>query len=246
MLNSKGFSSRILRGGWNTCKREIDITKGVGNKSQNELKIECGNEATSSKCSQGLYEQQEMTLRLSRVWRQETLHIVLIAHSQYTRDIVPPGLACQRLHLKYIFVENWATAVKTKNKWCVSVCFLLIFSVSVCESQCVMSSTETCSVFCWKIVNCTRNFLLIMQSAICASDHVSSSSLEAICCTLSTVRVRVTGQWGWVRGPGRFGPHRAWIFINFHNLCAGCEHCNNLSRSGCCPFAFMAARLFKY
>lgn len=129
---------------------------------------------------------------------------------------------------------------------CVCVCFLLIFSVAVCESECVMSSTETCSVFCWKIVNCTRNFLLIMQSAICASDHVSSSSLEAICCTLSTVRVRVTGQWGWVRGPGRFGPHRAWIFINFHNLCAGCEHCNNLSRSGCCPFAFMAARLFKY
>lgn len=132
------------------------------------------------------------------------------------------------------------------KKQVMCVCFLLIFSVSVCESQCVMSSTETCSVFCWKIVNCTRNFLLIMQSAICASDHVSSSSLEAICCTLSTVQVRVTGQWGWVRGPGRFAPHRAWIFINFHNLCAGCEHCNNLYRSGCCPFAFMAARLFKY
>lgn len=52
--------------------------KRVGNKSQNELKIECGNEATSttSRCSQDLYEQQEMTLRLSRAKRQETLHIV--------------------------------------------------------------------------------------------------------------------------------------------------------------------------
>lgn len=39
-------------------------------------------------------------------------------------------------------------------------------------------------------VICTRNFLLIMQSAICAFDHVNSSSLEAICCSGRRVLAR--------------------------------------------------------
>lgn len=163
MLNSKGFSSRILRGGWNTCKRakhkrEIDITKGVGNKSQNELKIECAPPADAAKACMS-----------NRKWRfdcQESedrrLCTLRIAHSQYTRDIVPPGLACQRLHLKYIFVENWATAVKTKNK---CVCFLLIFSVSVCRIA--VRNEFNGNLFCLLLKNCQLHTQFSFNYAIC-------------------------------------------------------------------------------
>lgn len=87
------------------------------------------------------------------------------AHSQCTRDIVPPGLACQRLHLKYIFVENWATAVKTKNKWCVSVCFLLIFSVSVCRIA--VRNEFNGNLFCLLLKNCQMHTQFSFNYAIC-------------------------------------------------------------------------------
>lgn len=223
--------------------------KLVGNKSQNELKIECGNEATT-RCSQGVWATGNDASPVNSQKTGESAHCAL--HSQYTRDIVPPGLACQRLHLKYIFVENWATAAKTKNNWCVCVC-LCFLSHFRCLRIAVRNEFNG-NLFCLLLKNCQLHTQFSFNYAICNLRLWPRQLIITWSHLLHSQHrwVRVTGDykcvcvWVWVRGPGRFAPHRAWIFINFHNLCAGCEHWNNLSRSGCCPFAFMAARLFKY
>lgn len=83
--------------------------------------------------------------------------------------------------LKYLFVEKLSDSCQDKDQfhfgssWTISDWTL--GQVTAESRRRRRRSRET--------VICTRNFPLIMQSAICAFDHVNSSSLEAICCTRS-------------------------------------------------------------
>lgn len=265
MLNSKGFSSRILRGGWNTWKREqhkreIDITNGLATKVKMSWKL-----SVEMKPPPPPPADAAKTCMSNRKWRfdcqePKTRRLCTLCIAQpIQQGHRSAWTGVSETPLKIYICRKLSDSCQDKKQLmcaCVCVCFLSHF-LCLCLRIGVRNEFNE-NLFCLLLKNCQLHTQFSFNYAICNLRLWPRQLIITWSHLLHSQQrwVRVTGQWLWVwvsvwvrvrvRGPGRFAPHRAWIFINFHNLCAGCEHCNNLSRSGCCPFAFMAARLFKY
>lgn len=132
---------------------------------------------------------------------------------------------CKGTHLKhiYIFVENWATAAKTKNKWCVcqSVCFFLSLPLSHFLSLRFAERNEfNGNLCCLLLKNCQLHTQFSFNYAIC---NLRLWPRHLIITSSHLLHSQPCWRWVWVRVWVRMrvlAPNRAWIFINFHNLCA--------------------------